>query len=299
MIFLSYAREDGERANRIYSMINRHDRPVFYDKMSLIPGMDWREEIERSLEKCKLVLILCSRHTVEKEGFIQKEIRLALERSEMMPEGRIFIIPIRFDEADVPRKIARYQWIDIQNETDFYWIENHVDLAWLQVSNATPEEKSDIELLGKEDIVMFMKGKNSDNQPIFAYLKLSIYQLRAMKNAIIAKATFLPSDFGKVLVSGEGEPSEEIQSIMSRQYGLFDGFLDEEQKRQQLLREKQQLLRDEFIRGYRDAYLAILGSGFDVPLIQPPDDISEDSSPLREGIREGMKEALKILPKEV
>ena len=288
MIFLSYAREDGERANRIYSMINRHDRPVFYDKMSLIPGMDWREEIERSLEKCKLVLILCSRHTVEKEGFIQKEIRLALERSEMMPEGRIFIIPIRFDEADVPRKIARYQWIDIQNETDLYWIENSVDLAWLQVSNATPEEKSDIELLGKEDIVMFMKGKNSDNQPIFTYLKLSIYQLRAMKNAIKAKATFLPSDFGKVLVSGEGEPSEEIQSIMSRQYG----FLDEEQKRQQLL-------RDEFIRGYRDAYLAIVGSGFDVPLIQPPDDIPEDSSPLREGIRKGMKEALKILPKEV
>jgi hypothetical protein len=295
MIFLSYAREDGERANRIYSMINRNDRPVFYDKMSLTPGMDWREEIERSLEKCKLVLILCSRHTVEKEGFIQKEIRLALERSEMMPEGRIFIIPIRFDEADVPR----YQWIDIKDETDFYWIENHVDLAWLQVSNATAEEKLDIELVSKEDIVMLMKGKNSDDQPIFAYLKLSINQLRAMKNAVIAKAKFLPSDFGKVLFSGDGEPSEEIQSIMSRQYGFFGSSFDEEQKRQQEEEQRRnKLVRDEFIRGYREAYLAIIGSGFDVPLIQPLDDFPEDSSPLREGIKKGMKEALKHLPKE-
>ncbi|MEH1863955.1 MAG: toll/interleukin-1 receptor domain-containing protein [Nostoc sp.] len=285
---MSYAREDGERANRIYSMINRTDRPVFYDKMSLIPGMDWREEIERNLEKCKLVLILCSPHIVGKEGFIQKEIRLALERSEMMPEGRIFIIPIRFDGADVPRKIARYQWFDVKNETDFYWIENYVELAWLQVANITPEEKLEVELLKKEDIVMFIKGKNSYGQPIFTYLKLSILQLRAMKHAIIEKAVFEPSDFGKVLVSGEGHPSEETQAIMNRQYGL----VSEEQKRQQSV-------RDEFIRGYREAYLAIIGSGSDVPLVQPPDNLPEDSSPLREGIRKGMKEALKSLPNEV
>jgi hypothetical protein len=286
MIFMSYAREDSERANRIYSMINKPDRPVFYDKMALAPGMDWREEIERNIEKCKLFLVLCSRHSVGKEGFIQKEIRLALERSELMPDGRIFIVPIRFDEVDVPRKIARYQWFDVKDEADFYWIESNINLAWVQVADKT-EESLDIELLKKDDITMLMQGKNSDGQKVFAYIKLSLFQLTAMKNAIKERKSFQPSDFGTVLVSGEGDPSEELRNTMSLQYGLVT---DEQRQRQ--------LARDEFIKGYREAYLGILGSDVVVPLVQPPDKFTNDSSPLREGIRTGMKEALKSLPSE-
>ena len=226
MIFLSYAGEDSERAEKIYSMINKPDRPVFYDKESLLPGVDWREKIEKTLETCKLVLILCSRHVEEKEGYFQKEIRYALERSEMMPEGRIFIIPIRFDEARMPRKMAPYQWLNIKNDFDFFSIEGYVEIAWQHIINLESPENIAAQL--KEEIVMLLQGKNTDGKRTFTYLKLSVFKLGVLKNAIVQKQDFQPSDFGKVIVSGEGYPSPEIRELMTQKYGLMSTPTSEE-----------------------------------------------------------------------
>jgi hypothetical protein len=307
MIFLSYAREDSERAEKIYSMINRPDRSVFYDKESLLPGMDWKEEIEKKLEACKLFLILYSRHTEEKEGFIQKEIRYALERSEMMPEGRIFIMPIRFDEATVPRKIARYQWLDVKNDFDFFSIENYVNIAWQHIINLEPPENIAASL--KEEIVMLIQGRNTDGNRTFAYIKLSVFKLRVLKNAIVQKVDFQPSDFGKVLVSGEGYPSAEFRELMARQYNMVktptppaEGI--------ELQRIQAVELLEGYLGGYREAYCAVVGEA-DLSSVQLPDNIKEayytivgaeaDLSSaqlpnnLRQGIQEGVRAALDLL----
>jgi hypothetical protein len=278
MIFLSYAREDHERAEKIYSMINKLDRPVFYDKESLFPGMDWREKIEKTLETCKLVLILCSRHTEEKEGYFQKEIRYALERSEMMPEGRIFIMPIRFDEATIPRKMARYQWLDIKNDFDFFSIEGYVEIAWQQIIKQEPPESIAAQL--KEEIVMLLQGKNTDGKRTFAYIKLSVFKLGVLKNAIIQKQDFQPSDFGKVLVSGEGEPSQEIRELMTQQYGLMSTPVNEElelQKKLELQREQEKVKEalERYLVGYKEAYCAVLRTEADLSSVQIPDNIKK------------------------
>ena len=307
MIFLSYAREDSERAEKIYSMINRPDRPVFYDKESLMPGMDWKEEIGKKLETCKLVLILYSRHTEEKEGFIQKEIRYALERSEMMPEGRIFIVPIRFDEATVPRKIARYQWLDIKNDFDFFSIEGYVNIAWQHIINLEPPE--DIAAQLKEEIVMLIQGRNTDGKRTFAYIKLSVFKLGVLKNAIVQKVDFQPSDFGKVLVSGEGHPSAEIRELMARRYGLLETPTPPAEEIE-LERIQAVELLEGYLGVYREAYCAVVGEA-DLSLVQLPDyiknayhtivgseaDLSSAQLPgnLRKGIQEGVRAALDLL----
>jgi hypothetical protein len=276
-------------------MINRPDRPVFYDKMSLLPGMDWREEIEKTLEKCQLVLILCSPHIVAKEGFIQKEIRLALERSEMMPEGRIFIMPIRFDNSDVPRKIARYQWLDIKSDDDLFEIAYYVDLVWSQIMNIKPDydgmTPADMAILSREEIVMLMQGKNTEGERVFCYLKLSVLSLVELKNKIVQLQDFQPSDFGTVIASDHGYPSAELREEMRLKYSLTSS----EPSSQSTEKHKKQLLQDEFIKGYREAYLGVVGTDIEIPLIQAPEVFHENSSPLREGIRYGMKVALEYL----
>ncbi|HLO17215.1 MAG TPA: SUMF1/EgtB/PvdO family nonheme iron enzyme, partial [Anaerolineales bacterium] len=45
--------------------------------------------------------------------YAQKEIRDALEKAEEKPEGAIFLIPVRWDNCKIPRKLADIQYVDI------------------------------------------------------------------------------------------------------------------------------------------------------------------------------------------
>lgn len=81
-------------------------------------------------------------------------------------------------------------------------------------------DPTDIETLGREEIVMLMQGKNDNGEPVFCYLQLSILQLRTLKNQIIRGQDFQPSDFGIVLVSGHGYPSVELRAEMAAKYKL-------------------------------------------------------------------------------
>lgn len=130
MIFLSYAKEDLVTAEKIFNALRRTNRPVFFDKDALIPGMDWRHEIEEKVRSSQLIVILLSQRSVSKEGYIQREIRLALDRAEMMPDGRTYIVPVRLDDVRVPQKLAKYQWLDIRNDADIFDLEYAVNLAF-------------------------------------------------------------------------------------------------------------------------------------------------------------------------
>jgi hypothetical protein len=54
-----------------------------------------------------------STNAVSKTGYIQKEIREALEIADRMPEGRVFIIPVRLEPCEVPDRLQQWQWIDL------------------------------------------------------------------------------------------------------------------------------------------------------------------------------------------
>ena len=85
-------------------------------------------------------------------------------------------------------------------------------------SNAISEDE---ELLAKEDIIMLMQGKNAFGDRIYCYLRLSINNLRKMKEAIINKEQFMPSDFGEVLAAGNGYPAPELRAEMAVKYGMM------------------------------------------------------------------------------
>src|SRR6185369_12354195 len=50
---------------------------------------------------------------VNKAGFVQKEIRLALDVADLQPEGSIFLIPTRLKDCDVPIRLRKWQWVDL------------------------------------------------------------------------------------------------------------------------------------------------------------------------------------------
>ncbi|MFO1242823.1 MAG: hypothetical protein U1E36_06440 [Rickettsiales bacterium] len=78
------------------------------------------------------------------------------------------------------------------------------------------------EKLLDEEVVILMQGKNTFNDPVYSYVKLSLRNLQKLKNAMKNKERFVPSDFGSILSAGTGEPSAELRSEMAVTYGLVD-----------------------------------------------------------------------------
>lgn len=69
-------------------------------------------EIEKAIQSSDIFLACLSTHSVDKVGFVQTELRRALEVADLMPEGKIYIIPIRLDECEVPFRLKNLQWVN-------------------------------------------------------------------------------------------------------------------------------------------------------------------------------------------
>lgn len=99
-VFISYAREDVEAAKRIYTRIKNAGGMPWMDQEDLLPGQDWEMEIARSIRNCSHFIAIISKNSVDKRGFVQKEIRKALDVLEELPPGTIYIIPVRLDNVE-------------------------------------------------------------------------------------------------------------------------------------------------------------------------------------------------------
>jgi hypothetical protein len=111
-VFISYAREDLEIAKQIFTFLRQNNLTPWLDKLNLLPGQDWELEIQKAIEASDYIIICLSRYSVTKRGYIQKEFRKALSVLETLPDGDIYIIPIRLDECEVPSSFLAKQWLD-------------------------------------------------------------------------------------------------------------------------------------------------------------------------------------------
>lgn len=73
-------------------------------------------EITKALRETDAIVVCLSKRSITKEGFVQKEIRFALDRATEMPEGTIFIIPARIEECEVPSSLKQWHWLDLFGE---------------------------------------------------------------------------------------------------------------------------------------------------------------------------------------
>jgi hypothetical protein len=79
-------------------------------------GQEWQYEIQKAFRLSDVVVVCLSRESIAKAGYIQKEIRYALDVAEEQPEGTIFVIPLRLEECKVPERLKKWQWVDYFSE---------------------------------------------------------------------------------------------------------------------------------------------------------------------------------------
>lgn len=115
-IFINYAKEDKNYADKIYTFLINNGYNVWYDNKNLLPGHDWDLEIQKAIRHSDVVLVLLSNNSVNKEGYVQKEIKLLLDMSDKKPEGAIFLIPIRIQECKIPIRLEKLQYVDYDKD---------------------------------------------------------------------------------------------------------------------------------------------------------------------------------------
>ena len=105
-VFISYAHEDQSVVRSLCESLSAVGCEPWVDFKSLLPGQNWKREISSAIKHCDFFVLCLSKHSATKTGFVQKEIREALEMLELVPEGKIFLIPMRLDDCNIPESLA-------------------------------------------------------------------------------------------------------------------------------------------------------------------------------------------------
>jgi TolB-like protein/Tfp pilus assembly protein PilF len=115
-VFLSYASQDAEAAQRICAALRSAGVEVWFDQSELRGGDAWDRQIRERIHDCVLFIAVISAHTEARdEGYFRHEWKLAVERTHHMSDKKPFLVPVVIDDtrergASVPDKLREVQW---------------------------------------------------------------------------------------------------------------------------------------------------------------------------------------------
>jgi TolB-like protein len=115
-VFLSYASQDAEAAQRICEALRAAGTEVWFDQSALRGGDVWDQTIRKQIKTCVLFIPVISRHTHDRdEGYFRLEWKLAVDRSHLMTHDKAFLLPVvvddtREDDERVPDRFKDIHW---------------------------------------------------------------------------------------------------------------------------------------------------------------------------------------------
>ena len=115
-MFLSYASQDAEAAQRLCEALRGAGVEVWFDQSELRGGDSWDQSIRRQIKNCALFLPVISQNTHTRgEGYFRLEWKLAVDRSHLMASDLPFLLPVVVDDTPdqedrVPDRFREVQW---------------------------------------------------------------------------------------------------------------------------------------------------------------------------------------------
>lgn len=118
-VFLCHSSEDKAAVRDLYRRLESSGVKPWLDENDLLPGQDWEREIASAVQATDVALICLSRNSLNKAGYIQREIRYALDIADQQPAGTIFLIPLRLESCDVPDRLRQWQWVSLFEQSGY------------------------------------------------------------------------------------------------------------------------------------------------------------------------------------
>lgn len=130
-VFLCHASQDKPIVRGLYRrLVSEAWIDPWLDEEKLLPGQDWDLAIEKAVDASHAVIVCVSSRSVSQEGYVQKELRRVLDLALEKPEETIFIIPLRLDDCELPRRLRTWHYVD-------YFPAERQDWAYLRLLEAS------------------------------------------------------------------------------------------------------------------------------------------------------------------
>jgi TIR domain len=142
MVFISYSRKDTEEARKLYHRLQAAGYPLWFDEQDLLPGQDWELETQKAIRRCDAVVTCLSSKWVNDRGYVQKELKITLEVLKEMPEGKLFIVPVKLDECEAPFSLSKLHWIRLSEPGGFERLRKALDSATGLPKSTEPASRS-------------------------------------------------------------------------------------------------------------------------------------------------------------
>jgi formylglycine-generating enzyme required for sulfatase activity len=186
----------------LYNRLKQAGYKPWLDKKDLIPGQIWRDEIPKAIKASQIFLACLSGKSANKQGYIQRELRIALDTlGEMLP-GTIFFIPMRLEECEIPDLRMSEVGLNLRDIHRLdYWEEDgfeQLERAITHQFNPEPEEPKQPVIVPeepKQPLSVFnfeVVGVNAKGEQIKKESKQSQYFSEDLGNGITLEMVAIP-----------------------------------------------------------------------------------------------------------
>ena len=111
-VFLCYAGPDRKKVFDLYENLLSDGFDPWMDRKNLVGGQNWEIEIRKAI-KSSNYFVACISLYFQDRTYAHAEIRFAFEILDTMPEGKIYLIPVRLEDCVIEEKLSNRQWVDL------------------------------------------------------------------------------------------------------------------------------------------------------------------------------------------
>lgn len=157
-VFISYGHPDLPFVRGLAIFLEQLKIDIWFDKKNLLGGEQWDKVIKQEIKDCAVFLTCLSTNVIDRRGYFNKELYLALEVALTIPPNQLYILPVRLDDCPIPDDLKRYHVLTLSDEDGPNILLKSLSVALKQELKASDK---DIKLL--LDALLEHLGADADN----------------------------------------------------------------------------------------------------------------------------------------
>jgi hypothetical protein len=110
LIFLSYSRTNRGFALELAKELKASGFLIWFDQLDIPTGARWDDEIEKALTDCEIFMVILTPQSIASHN-VKDEIGYAIDSNKR-------ILPILLEQANVPFRLRRFQYVDFTNKSN-------------------------------------------------------------------------------------------------------------------------------------------------------------------------------------
>jgi hypothetical protein len=119
LTFLCHSSGDKASIHDLYRRLQSSGVTCWLDEEDLVAGQDFDLEIRRAIAGSRFIVVGLSQSSTNKVGYLQKELRFALDRADEQPEGSIYLLPVRLEPCEIPDRLSHLHAVDLFEPAGF------------------------------------------------------------------------------------------------------------------------------------------------------------------------------------